>query len=275
MNDLTRKLQARLGRDLTDREIAAIGQLVDEHGVPEISAGAPWFNGDSRRPVFVKWIIDGEERVLSLAPSAPAAKPRDLVREHAERLGGSWELHRRRIGLDGRRTVEVVRVHGARPTRAARSTTIGRACVATRAAAPSRGSPSDDSDSESSEPAQRRLCAYCGKDIPPDRSPKATHCSDRHADRDRQRRKRQRDRARSKLPSTPMPADFWRMLEISTEDRERLSELVVCRCNGHHLEFEPGWCTKCGHWLPDEITGGAKLYAAFMARLASRQEATA
>lgn len=65
-----------------------------------------------------------------------------------------------------------------------------------------------------------------------------------------------------------MPADFWRMLEISAEDLERLRELVVCRCNGGHHEFSPGWCDKCGHWLPDEVTGGPKLYAAFMARLA-------
>ncbi len=135
-------------------------------------------------------------------------------------------------------------------------------------------SSSSDDPGPDSEPPSRRLCAFCGKNIPADRSPKATHCSDRHADRDRQRRKRQRDRARSKLPPTPTTADFWRMLEISAEDRERLRELVVCRCNGHHLEFEPGWCSKCGHWLPDVVTGGAKLYAAFMARLVREEVAS-
>ncbi len=63
------------------------------------------------------------------------------------------------------------------------------------------------------------------------------------------------------------------MVEISAEDLERLRELVVCRCNGHHLELEPDWCSKCGHWLPDGITGGPKLYAAFMARLAREEVA--
>ena len=107
-------------------------------------------------------------------------------------------------------------------------------------------------DGPSDEPPSRRLCALCGKDIPAGRSPKATHCSDRHADRDRQRRKRQRDRARSKLPPTPTTADFRRMLQLSDEERDWLRAIGVCRCNGRHLEFDPGECFRCGHRLPRE-----------------------
>lgn len=122
------------------------------------------------------------------------------------------------------------------------------------------------SDSESSEPAPRRLCAFCGKDIPADRSPRATYCTDRHADRDRQRRKRARDRGRANLPVTPITAADRRMWELDDDGRTRLWELVVCRCNGHHLEFEEGWCTKCGHWLPNELSDGTERYAAFSRR---------
>jgi hypothetical protein len=99
-------------------------------------------------------------------------------------------------------------------------------------------------------PSTRRLCAFCGKDIPADRSSRALYCSERHADRDRQRRKRARDRERDVRPPTPQPADFWRMLEITDKDRERLRRLVACRCNGRHLEFDPGECFRCGHSLP-------------------------
>jgi hypothetical protein len=147
-----------------------------------------------------------------------------------------------------------------------------------RSSARSGDSGSDDSDgSESSKPAPRRLCAFCGEAIPAERSPRATHCTDKHADRDRQRRKRARDRARSKLPPTPQPADFWRMREITDRDRNRLWELAVCRCNGHHIELEPGECAKCGHWLPDDhpLRDGAKRYAAFVSRLTAREEVAA
>lgn len=140
------------------------------------------------------------------------------------------------------------RGHSARPAtnqrvRGSRRSTVRRS---------SERSGDSGSDSESSEPPPRRLCAFCGKDIPANRSPRATHCSDRHADRDRQRRKRQRDRARSKLPPTPTTADFRRMLEITDEERDWLRALVVCRCNGRHLEFDPGECFRCGHTLPRE-----------------------
>jgi hypothetical protein len=151
------------------------------------------------------------------------------------------------------------------PARAkARARGAGRPkAQSTRSSARSGDSGSDSESSDTSAPARRRLCAFCGKRIPASRSPRATHCSDRHADRDRQRRKRARDGARSKLPSAPTTADYRRMVQLSDEDRARLWELAVCRCNGHHLELEPGVCTKCGHWLPAEIADGAKRYAAF------------
>jgi hypothetical protein len=160
------------------------------------------------------------------------------------------------------------RLRTARP--AVRTRGAGRPkAQATRSSARSGDSGDDsDSSSDSSEPAPRRLCAFCGKDIPPERSPKATHCSDKHAANDRKRRQRQRERERSKLPPTPQPADYWRMREITDQDRKRLWELAVCRCNGHHIELEPGWCCKCGHPLPHKLKDGPERYAAFMKRLA-------
>lgn len=110
-------------------------------------------------------------------------------------------------------------------------------------------SSSDDPDPDP-EPPIRRLCAFCNRDIPADRSPRARYCSDRHADRSRQRRKRERDRARAQLPRIPTTADVRRMYEITPEDVERLRAVAACRCNGRHLEFDPGSCFRCGHWLP-------------------------
>jgi hypothetical protein len=100
------------------------------------------------------------------------------------------------------------------------------------------------------EPPERRLCALCNRDIPVERSPRATYCSDQHADRDRQRRKRQCDRARDFRPRVPTTADFRRMLEITDEELVELRALAECRCNGSHVEFDPGECFRCGHWLP-------------------------
>ena len=70
-----------------------------------------------------------------------------------------------------------------------------------------------------------------------------------------------------------MAGDFLRMLDITADDVARRRELVVCRCNGHHLEFEVGWCSKCGHWLPHEVAEGFALYDAFVARLEAEYEA--
>jgi hypothetical protein len=111
---------------------------------------------------------------------------------------------------------------------------------------------SGDSGSEDGEPEPppRRLCAFCGKDIPATKSSRALYCCDQHADRDRQRRKRQRDRERDLRPRTPTTADERRMYEITPEDVERLQAVAACRCNGRHLEFDPGSCFRCGHWLP-------------------------
>ncbi len=119
------------------------------------------------------------------------------------------------------------------------------------------GDSGDDGEPSEPEPhpeaPARRLCQFCGRDIPADRSPRARYCSDQHADRDRQRRKRHRDRERDVRPPTPQPADFWRMRQITDEDLRRLREFVACRCNGRHLEFDPGECFRCGHSLPREV----------------------
>jgi hypothetical protein len=119
-----------------------------------------------------------------------------------------------------------------------------------------RSSNADDPDPDPDPEHDRRarLCAFCNGEIPADRSPKATHCSDQHADRDRQRRKRQRDRARNQLPRIPTTADFQRMRELTSDDLMRLRNRVACRCNGDHQEFDPGWCFRCGHLLPHEVT---------------------
>jgi hypothetical protein len=177
---------------------------------------------------------------------------------------GNWQ----RCSYGGPRTRIALSVvtsrHGKRPQRA-REARRPKAS-ATRSSARSGDSGKEGEQSELPEPPQRWLCAFCGKDIPSDRSPKATHCTDRHADRDRQRRKRQRDRARSKLPPTPQPADYWRMRQITDEERQLLRMLVVCRCNGDHLEFEPGECFRCGRRLPRERRD-LELYAAFAASI--------
>jgi hypothetical protein len=60
------------------------------------------------------------------------------------------------------------------------------------------------------------------------------------------------------------------MYELDDEGRTRLWALAVCRCNGHHIELEPGECAKCGRWLPHAHPrrDGVERYAAFMKRLA-------
>jgi hypothetical protein len=104
----------------------------------------------------------------------------------------------------------------------------------------------DSGPSDEPEPERRRLCALCNREIPAARSSRALHCTNKHGALDRQRRKRQRDRARNQLPRIPTTADFRRMREISPEEWGRLCRLAVCRCNGDHLEFEPGHCFTCG-----------------------------
>ena len=188
--------------------------------------------------------------VFDMLPAGPAM----LICNARQRSGVGWrQTAGRWHNFDIKQPRAAVRTtqHGGRPHRAPRARRPKAS--ATRSSARSGDSGDDsDSSSDSSEPAPRRLCAFCGKDIPAERSPKATHCSDRHADRDRQRRKRARDRARSKLPVAPTTADFRRMLEITDEERDWLRALVVCRCNGRHLEFDPGECFRCGHTLPRE-----------------------
>lgn len=206
----------------------------------------------------------GLDRMLVSGEALKGLPDEEVIRlyhEHlkVERAGDFTEAHRQRF----MRQAHLARVRAIssndstartkpRPRGAGRPKVRG----SSRRSSARSGDSGDDSDSssssDSSEPATRRLCAFCGKDIPADRSPKATHCSDRHADRDRQRRKRQRDRERSQLPPTPTTADFRRMLEITDEQPDWLRALVDCRCNGRHLEFDPGECFRCGHRLPRE-----------------------
>lgn len=193
---------------------------------------------------------------------------RDRANRHAEKA----KRHRRSAQIIRLRISRLRSTNDVRPRARGAGRPKARASSARRS---SERSGDSGEDGPSDEPPARRLCAFCGNDIPADRSPKATHCSDRHADRDRQRRKRQRDRARSKLPATPTGADFRGMLEITDEERAWLRALVVCRCNGRHLEFDPGECFRCGRHLPHEVEGGRALYAAFVATTSRRAEAVA
>jgi hypothetical protein len=253
------EVQSPLGRELTEREIEALGRHVAQHGLPEIEVDEPWFNGDGGRPVSLTWMIDGQPRSLSFAPSAPAAKPRDLVRDHFERQargnGGVLVMTQRRIGLDGRRTFErdVHRFpprgcrsgappgpgHGLSRTRARGA---GRPkAQATRSSARSGDS---GSDSEGSEPPGRLCACGCNSDIS-HRAPQARYLNTTHADADRQRRKRQRGRVGNPDVSGRDP-----YLRLDTETFERLRRRVEtgCRCNGHHIaDPEDGHCCKCGH----------------------------
>lgn len=203
-----------------------------------------------------------------------------------------WELVGYRVVANRRRCENFDRAirHGARRSRVQRARGIGVTQATGREPRETRNgrrrgsrrgeratsSSSDDPgpsepEPHSEQPPTRRLCQFCNRDIPPDRSSRARYCSDRHADRDRQRRKRQRDRARAQLPRVPTTADFRRMLELDAETSEKLRQVSVCRCDGSHLELEPGECFRCGHWLPREIVGGAWLVAAFFKRLAREE----
>ena len=54
--------------------------------------------------------------------------------------------------------------------------------------------------------------------------------------------------------------------------RERLLELAVCRCNGRHLEFDPGRCDRCGRQLPTTHPEGDLRVRSFIARLVREEE---
>jgi hypothetical protein len=94
-----------------------------------------------------------------------------------------------------------------------------------RAKAGSRSSGSSSDDPDEPEPPRRRLCAFCKRDIPPERATQARYCSDKHAEVARKRRTR--DRQRSLRVGQPA---------------------IGCRCNGRHMIFAdwPGHCIRCG-----------------------------
>jgi hypothetical protein len=106
-------------------------------------------------------------------------------------------------------------------------------------------------DPDEPEPPRRRLCAFCGAELPPDRR---KYCTDKHAGRDRQRRKREHHRARDVIPRIPTTADWKRMEDMQPGEWERLLACATCRCNGHDiLDRDPllGYrCIKCGRQRP-------------------------
>ena len=157
---------------------------------------------------------------------------------------------------------------GRAPRRAMNARRRGSRRSSSRRSSERSGDSGDDGPSDE-PPSRRRLCACCGGEIPAERGPRARYIDDTHAARDRQRKKRERDRARA--PKIPATAADRRMFEITDADKARLIELVVCRCNGHHLELEAGSCSKCGHWLPELVPGGHDLLRRFHARLESAE----
>lgn len=253
MNDLTRKLQASSGREFIDREIDALAQLVGQYGVPEIEIGEPRFPGDTRRPVLLTWMIDGERRSLLLPPTAPAAKPRNMAREyleqHARKHGGVLVTQTQRIGLDGRRTIER-RVDHFPPPKPVRIANPARRSMprargggrpraqATRSSARSGDSGSEDGESSEPPPARRVCGCGCGESID-HLAPQARYLNETHRARAAKRRERHRPEEGIGLLGN------YRVR--SKVEHEALLRRVLegCRCNGSHIGDEH--CIKCGH----------------------------
>jgi hypothetical protein len=163
----------------------------------------------------------------------------------AMRRGDAWI-----VGIEAHNRHVLRRMTRTRPA-ATRTTTrargAGRPASSKRSSARSGDSGSDDGPSDE-PPSRRRLCAFCGRELPPARR---KFCTDKHADRYRQRRKRERDRARAVTPRRPTSADFRRMLVLDPVELEQLLRRARagCRCNGHHLvlKVDAPRCCKCGH----------------------------
>lgn len=136
------------------------------------------------------------------------------------------------------------------------------------------GEPSSDPPSE--PPPARRLCGFCGEEIPADRGPKAEHCTDKHAANERQRRKRQRDRKRDVRPRTPTLTDERRMSEFDAGELVRLLRDATCACNGGHIldedELLGQRCMKCGRQRPSSWCG-RRLLEQLTFRLSERKGA--
>jgi hypothetical protein len=109
-----------------------------------------------------------------------------------------------------------------------------------------RSSERSGDSGEASEPPDRPCqLPGCDRQIPSGRSPKADHCSDRHAALARQWRKRQKERDWSPDVSRRDP-----YLRVDPEEAARLIRRVEigCRCNGHHIaDPQDHHCIKCGH----------------------------
>jgi hypothetical protein len=205
----------------------------------------------------------------TILDAAIAANPREVMEaakayekhlEQEKRLYGGTIITERRGWRDGKqfseRTVETFPPlvntnggNGANGRTAPRQRGAGRPRA--KAGSRSSGSSSGD-DSDEPEPPSRRLCAFCGRNIPGERSPLARYCSDRHAARDRQRRKRTRDR--SAKVSIPTWRDEQRMLRFEPGERDLLRDFYLwCRCTrfgGNHIltapDDTPTRCVKSG-----------------------------
>ncbi len=255
-----RPIPPALARQLEDRatkagklDLAELRMLKFFHGVAE-----PNFTMAEVRAIFAKhgpsvWLI--LDRIDEISGTEQIAVDGHLAYLHRQAIRGAWTA----ACASERRGEQ----KGQRRAREQRGSHPGRPRGSRRATAAGSSSSRDDPDPDP-EPAARRLCAYCGDLISADRSPSAKYCTDQHADRDRQRRKRDRDRI--SRPVERLTAADLRMRKFEPGELERLRLFLVCRCNGHHLELEPGRCSKCGRWLPHQIAGGQELYEEFFAR---------
>ena len=136
-----------------------------------------------------------KRKLAELARSAAAEYGEDIdttsLEEDAEQKEAEAERHRdsarmiRQHFREERARGERARAHG--PARSkARARGAGRPKAQSTRSSARSGDSGDDGESssegESSGPAARRLCAFCGKDLPPKRR---KYCTEKHADRDR------------------------------------------------------------------------------------------
>lgn len=176
---------------------------------------------------------------------------RDTARAAAHRRS-AWQIRRSLNAANRPSSIAPVVVA---PRTAARTRGRKARTAARRAAGAKAGQDPGGSESDPPEPPSPRLCRRCGGEIPPHRSPKATYCSDQHADRDRQRRKRARHHADPLVEPELRPLGAYK---VRPEELGALRSRPGCRCNGHHIPAQDGdglRCLKCGHWR--DITAAA------------------
>jgi hypothetical protein len=148
---------------------------------------------------------DGLDRMLAAGreleglPDEEAAR---LMREHlmVMRAADFTETRHRRFRMETHTARARMRPHtpvsstpGARNQQRDRERRPRARTAAGRAAGARAGQDPGESEGEQEPPPPPRLCAFCNRELPPE---KRKYCTDRHADRDPQRRKRERDRQR-------------------------------------------------------------------------------